>query len=342
MSLTSLTEQFAVTGPSPRPVTFPSWKDAVRRSVFRFEFDCDRPDRFTGTVRERYLHGVSFIDMTSGPHAAYRDHRTISEDDTGFYVLTLQLEGRIRIEQDERIAALEPGLFALYDSSRPAVLTVGEDYRSTCIRFPKTAIASHHGDRLAELTARPMACDPGLNDAVWSTILGVNRNLESLGVHGHTTVHSLMTLVGTMLLGELGSHVPPSRPEEEQLERVLDHIDAHLSDSDLDPGRIAAAHFLSPRSLHALFERTGTTVARYIRQRRIERCRLDLADPALAQVPASAIGARWGFAGPSHFGQVFKRETGLTPAQFRKQALADTAGAGRTATAPPPTRRDRP
>ncbi|MCR3722891.1 MULTISPECIES: helix-turn-helix domain-containing protein [Prauserella salsuginis group] len=327
MSLTSLTEQFTVTGPSQHPVTFPSWKDAVRRSVLSFEFDCPRPDRFTGTVRERYLHGVSFIDMTSEPHAAYRDHTTISEADTGFYVLTLQLDGRIRIEQDERVAALEPGLFALYDSSRPAALTVGEGYRSTCIRFPKTAIAPHDADRLAELTARPMTCAPGLNDAVWSTILGVNRNLEALGVHGHTTVHSLMTLVGTMLLSELGRHTRPSSPDEHQLERVLGYIDAHLSDADLGPGRIAAAHFLSPRALHALFESTGTTVARYIRRRRVERCRLDLADPALAQLAASSVGARWGFAGPSHFGQVFKRETGLTPAQFRRQALAEPSGA---------------
>ena len=62
---------------------------------------------------------------------------------------------------------------------------------------------------------------------------------------------------------------------------------------------------------------------RRIRERRIERCRVDLADPTLAHVPVSAIGARWGFAGASHFGQVFKREVGLTPAQFRRWALAE-------------------
>lgn len=328
MSLTTLTEQFDVTGPPQRPIAFPSWKDAVRRSVLSFEFDCDRPDRFTGTVRERYLHGVSFIDMTSGPHAAYRDRSTISDADTGVYVLTLQLAGRIRIEQDDRVAALEPGLFTLYDSSRPATLTIGEGYRSTCIRFPKTALTARSGDGLAELTARPMECAPGLTDTVWNTVLGVNRNLESLGVHGYTTVRSLMTLVSTMLLAELGQHTTPRRTDEQQLERVLDYIDAHLADPDLDPGRIAAAHFLSPRSLHALFERTGTTVARCIRERRVERCRLDLADPTLAQVPASAVGARWGFSGASHFGQVFKRETGLTPAEFRRQALATRLEAG--------------
>jgi AraC-like DNA-binding protein len=319
-SLASLTEQFA--GVAPRPITLTSWAEAVRRSVLSFEFDCDRPDRFTGRVRDRHLHGVSFVDMASGRHAAYRDHRTIRAADAGFYVLTLQLAGEVRIAQDGRVAALTPGLFALYDSGKPATLTVGDGYRSTCIRFPKTAITPRQDDPLAEITAKPFVCAPGLTDTVWSTVLSVNRNLEALGAHGPTAVRSLMTLVGTMLRGELGHRVPARPPQEELLEKILGYIDGNLADADLGPGRIAAAHFLSPRALHILFERTGTTVSRRVRERRVERCRLDLADPALAHVPASAIGARWGFSGASHFGQVFKRETGWTPAEFRRQRPA--------------------
>lgn len=310
------------TGVTPRPITLTSWADAVRRSVLSFEFDCDRPEKFTGRVRDRHLHAVSFVDMASGRHAAHRDHRTIRAADAGFYVLTLQLAGDIRIAQDGRVATLTPGLFALYDSGKPATLTVGDGYRSTCIRFPKSAITPRQDDPLAEITATPFACGPGLTDTVWSTVLSVNRNLEALGPHGPTAVRSLMTLVGTMLRGELGTHVPARPPQEDLLERILAYIEAHLADAGLDPGRIAAAHFLSPRALHTLFERTGTTVSRHIREFRLERCRLDLADPALAHVPASAIGARWGFPGASHFGQVFKRETGVAPAGFRRQLLA--------------------
>ncbi|MDS0134525.1 MULTISPECIES: helix-turn-helix domain-containing protein [unclassified Amycolatopsis] len=318
-SFASLPEQF--TGLAPRPITLTSWAAAVRRSVLSIEFDCDRPEQFTGRVRDRHLHGVSFVDMASGRHAAHRDHRTIRPADAGFYVLTLQLAGEIRIAQDGRAALLKPGLFALYDSGKPATLTVGDGYRSTCIRFPKSAITSRPGDPLAEITATPFACAPGLTDTVWSTVLSVNRNLEALGPHGPTAVRSLMTLVGTMLRSELGPRVPARPPHEELLERILAHIDGHLADPGLDPGRIAAAHFLSPRALHSLFERTGTTVSRCIRDRRIEHCRLDLADPALAHVPASAIGARWGFRGASHFGSVFKRANGLAPAEFRRRVL---------------------
>jgi len=71
-------------------------------------------------------------------------------------------------------------------------------------------------------------------------------------------------------------------------------------------------------ALHALFHGSGHTPAGWIRHRRVEACKRDLADPAAGTVPVAAIGARWGFADPSHFGQVFKAATGLTPAEFRR------------------------
>ena len=61
---------------------------------------------------------------------------------------------------------------------------------------------------------------------------------------------------------------------------------------------IAAAHHISLRSLHQLFHDEGLTVAGWIRQRRLECCRRDLSDPALAARPVAAIAARWGFLEP--------------------------------------------
>ncbi|PXY35847.1 helix-turn-helix domain-containing protein [Prauserella flavalba] len=46
-----------------------------------------------------------------------------------------------------------------------------------------------------------------------------------------------------------------------------------------------------------------------------------LADPLLRDVPVAALASRWGFPNASHFGQVCKRETGRTPAEFRQDSL---------------------
>ena len=52
-------------------------------------------------------------------------------------------------------------------------------------------------------------------------------------------------------------------------------VEQHLGDADLTPAAVAAAHHVSLRQLHRLFETQETTVAAWIRHRRLERCRRD-------------------------------------------------------------------
>lgn len=86
---------------------------------------------------------------------------------------------------------------------------------------------------------------------------------------------------------------------------------------------IAAAHHISVRYLHRLFEAEDKTVASWIRGRRLERSRLDLLDPALAGRPVSAIGARWGFTSAIHFSRAFRAVYGLPPGEYR---MTNTGG----------------
>ncbi|KAA9150723.1 helix-turn-helix domain-containing protein [Amycolatopsis acidicola] len=297
-------------------VPFAAWTEAVRRAVFGFRFDCDRPRTFAGVVRTRSLAGVSFVDLASDRHAAYRDEAAIAAEESGFCVLTLQLAGELRMAQEGRVALLKPGSFAVYDSSKPAALTVGDGYRSTCVRFPVSMLGA--GDPLAGVTARAFDCEPGITSAVWEMLLSLNRNLDALGPHGHGAVHSVLELVQAMLRTSLG--VPADR-RVLLLERVRDHIEANLGDPALSPATVAAAHGISVRQLHVLFQGTGSTVSAWIRDRRLEHCRRDLADPLLPHVPVAAVAARWGFPGASHFGAAFKRATGQTPAQYRRARL---------------------
>jgi AraC-like DNA-binding protein len=86
----------------------------------------------------------------------------------------------------------------------------------------------------------------------------------------------------------------------------------------LSPGSIAASHHISLRLLHKLFEEQGTSVGRWIRERRLERCRRDLLDPALDDMPASAIAFTWGFADAAHFTRVFREAYGHPPGEYRR------------------------
>jgi transcriptional regulator GlxA family with amidase domain len=58
-------------------------------------------------------------------------------------------------------------------------------------------------------------------------------------------------------------------------------------------------------------------VAGLVRQRRLDRCRRDLLDPAPADRPVAAVAARWGFASLPHCHRLFRETYGLPPGEFR-------------------------
>jgi AraC-like DNA-binding protein len=103
------------------------------------------------------------------------------------------------------------------------------------------------------------------------------------------------------------------------LAQIHAYIRDNLGDVRLTPGAIATAHHISVRYLHKLFHAEGLTVAGLVRERRLEQCRHDLADPQLAACPINAIAARWGFTSPAHFSRAFRSAYGLSPRQFRQQ-----------------------
>src|SRR5262245_53607288 len=107
-------------------------------------------------------------------------------------------------------------------------------------------------------------------------------------------------------------------PDRTLLANVQAFIDRRLGDARLSNTEIAAAHHISLRLLHRLFEEQGTSPGRWIRERRLERCRRDLLDPARSHLPASAIAWDRGFASPAHFSRVFRAAYGHPPGTYRR------------------------
>lgn len=125
-----------------------------------------------------------------------------------------------------------------------------------------------------------------------------------------------MDLLAAALAAQLHDEPRGSGPEA-LLADVYAYVDEHLGEPDLSPARIAAAQHVSLRRLHTLFEGQDTTVSAWIRQRRLDRCRRDLLDPAQRSRPAHAIAARWGLPNAAHFTRLFKATYGLPPARYR-------------------------
>lgn len=102
-----------------------------------------------------------------------------------------------------------------------------------------------------------------------------------------------------------------------QVERF---IDANLDDPSLDPDRIAAALYISRRSLYLLLRGDGAGVAGLIRSRRLARAHSVLADRSSRHRSIAEIAASVGFTSASHFSRVFRAEFGESPRDVRSRA----------------------
>lgn len=107
----------------------------------------------------------------------------------------------------------------------------------------------------------------------------------------------------------------------ERRHAALDFVDRNLADPGLDVASIAEALGCSSRTIHKLFEGEARTVAREIWDRRLERCRRELVDPAMARRSITEIAHDWGFSDSQHFSRAFKHRFGSTPREYRSFAL---------------------
>jgi AraC-like DNA-binding protein len=230
------------------------------------------------------------------------------------------------VSQDGRQARLLPGEFALYDTRRPYEVVCGpgrdQPVQMMTFMFPPTLLPLSR-NRLRQLAAVPFPAGAGLGDVTSQFLLQLARNVDHYSpAEAARLSAAALEVLGTRLAHELDAHDwdTPEARRHALLTTVQAFIQNNLGDPALSPGMIASAHHMSLRSLHQLFHDEGLTVAGWVRQRRLEGCRHDLSDPALAARPVAAIAARWGFPNPGDFSRAFRSRHGLPPAEYRTLA----------------------
>jgi AraC-like DNA-binding protein len=178
-------------------------------------------------------------------------------------------------------------------------------------------------EEVARLSAVRFPGDQGTAALVSSLARQLVRRLDDRDAgDGARLGGAVLDLFSVALAARLdrATRVPPETRQQALRHRIQAFIETHLGDPELSPATIAAAHHLSVRSLYQLFEGEQTGVAGWIRRRRLERCRRDLLDPALAARPVSAIAGRWGLRNAAHFSRAFRAAYGLSPVEYRTLA----------------------
>lgn len=275
---------------------------------------------FSGALLSQDLGAACATEVAGTAVRVWRDAAAIAHADPGIYKLGLQVHGYSVLAQDGREAALTPGDLAIYDTTRPYSLDFEDRFSMFVLMIPRDRLGLTPA-QVARLTAERISGRHGLGALASSLLGGLGRALRTGGVDPEPrAVDAVLDLVQATLLQRLGPE--PSVPTADVVfAAACAYIDEHVGRPELSVEEVAAAQHVSVRYLQQLFSQRGATPSAWIRRRRLEGCRADLADPRLASRPVSAIGAHWGFADASGFARAFKAAEGLTPGEYRAERL---------------------
>ncbi|MFV2178491.1 helix-turn-helix domain-containing protein [Actinomadura sp. LOL_016] len=321
----------------PERERFAFWREVTSKTWLPLDARCEPRHREAGFRARVGIGGLGPVQvtvMTATPHAVHRTPALIRRSDPEELLLTCAISGRgMAGEQDGRRAAFRVGDLGLYDGSRPYTaghVPGGPVSGHLNLQFPRRSLPLPERE-LRRLTGVRIPGDAGVGALASRFLLRLARHMDELDPADTARLATVtLDLLTTALAHELDAHRTVQAPTTRRALLARIHVFMHqnLGDPRLTPAGIAAAHHISLRYLHKLFQEEGHTVAARIRERRLEMCRRELADARLAARPISAIAARWGFTNPAHFSQAFRDAYGLPPSQFRRQwALANAVHA---------------
>lgn len=302
--------------------------DSVVSSTF-CPMSCEKPagspSQFGGVIKTTQLQQLGFAAVKSSPLDVYRRSNHIAQVSDAVYMVKIQLKGDSLIRQRGREAHLSPGDFTLCSSAEPYELHFRRDYSQVVLSIPQPLLQECVRHPEQHLGVR-MDAQVGANGLFTQFVASLGQQLDQMDA---ALVQRLEANVLDLLATALG-HAQEQQKHDllshgvksEYINRIRYFIRKHLDDERLAPDWIAAAHDISTRYLHMLFEGEGESISRYVQRLRLEACGAALADSGFSDYSVSEIGYRFGFNDASHFSRAFKAHFGESPARYRKISQA--------------------
>ncbi|MFE2971202.1 helix-turn-helix domain-containing protein [Streptomyces sp. NPDC059340] len=315
----------------PAEDRFEYWRELVGRTRSSDLISAHTAD-YWAEYRLMELGPVTVWPSSFLPTRYRRSGKMVRRSDPELYHLTLLLDGGLALEHAGRTDTFGPRDLHMVDGSRPYDLRPLDDQDRRAVKgvgvdFPK-ALLPLPPHLVRELLGRGLSGREGTGALLTEFLVGLDRQAETLQPSDAPRLGTVvLDLVSAWFAHVLDAEavLPQETRQRATAQRIQAFIRQNLHDPELTPPAIAAAHHISRSYLYRIFQQQsqGETVAAWIRRRRLESARRDLADSALRTTPIHAVAARWGFPRPSEFTRAFRTAYGLSPKEYRLQALSE-------------------
>ncbi|MBL4802390.1 MAG: helix-turn-helix domain-containing protein [Emcibacter sp.] len=281
-------------------------------------------------IRNVQMGNVNVLKYnSSGQQTAKRSLNHIRHDKEDHYILYIPLDNAIvHMEQNGKYSRIIPGTFSFIHTAKPFSGTVrafnGQEhstYSTLHARIPAPFLRERlpFFDRYCN---RTFSLNPGISQIMALTLHKILCDDHQLNdMQRRHTRQILLEIIDTVaeeaVLGMENEFTPPKSMRQMTIEKVQDYVLANLSNPDLSTTYIADKCNISLRYLHSVFEETNWTIASWIKEQRLLKCRQALQDPNQNKLSVTQIAFTWGFNDASHFSRAYKKRFFRTPSEDR-------------------------
>lgn len=258
-----------------------------------------------GTVRGAY-------HASNAPHRLRLAPGEASGGDLDFYLL---LRGEICFDGADGPVRLRAGDMALLRAAEPLSSTSSE-MEMIALALPERLLQPrlHHG---AFAINRAVSGLTALGACLGALLRTAAQHRHALSLEDALVLQSSV-IDAALRVAALGSAAAGAVPgREAKLQQLQRHALRRIRHADLSPRQLADAAGISVRTVHRLFHAAGVTFRDWLRERRLERCMEELADPAAARRTVAEVAFAWGFNDLTTFNRSFRERYGAAPTALR-------------------------
>lgn len=271
----------------------------------------------TGALQASNLGDVGCFEVHGSPQQISQTPRSLRRNDVDVLKICVQVRGRAVIEQRDVSVEISPGQLAVYDAGRPYSLELLGEWKCLIMTVPH-GVLRLPDQELKRLMSSPLPSTSGAASLLTAYLSHSIKQHPANPIEGARIRDAGLSL----LEGTFAANATHLDSGADLRARVIDLIRRSLDDPALSHASVAAACRMSVRSLHRLFEGSGTTVSETIRHQRLEAVRRDLENPLLQHRTIAAIAARWCLYDQPWLSRAFKQHFGVAPSVHRAARLA--------------------
>ncbi|GAB2678525.1 acetamidase/formamidase family protein [Aliiglaciecola aliphaticivorans] len=301
----------------------PTWQEALEKLGLYCEYKGKLEDFYAVMHNLTTPNGIEFTRISSATQNIIAKKENTND---GVWV-AFPLEGRMTIREGNRSFEVLPGDIVFGAMGSKTSLTLHSDFRQLFVTVPNIAFNA----RLIAPLPSHMLHLPGHSgpaQTLAAMLVSVANNLEKMT---EDQLRPLEMAIPEFLIAALFPEADTrslggsAGVKAALLHRICQSIEVRLSNPDLNLNEVASEHKVSPRYLQKLFESVDQSFSRYIRNRRLERCKDDFDSPVHAQLSISEICFRWGFNDSAYFSRSFRDYVKMSPREYRKRSKQKAA-----------------